>query len=108
MAASALTATTLDGVLAVGDVERYEYTGSGYFLTVKHRDLPVETMTLAEPFVVGTTGDVQAGFVVFLGDGELTLECHTWGELAVPADFRQRQVTVQTRPVNVVDLRDGR
>ena len=107
MAAGALTATTLDEVLAVDDVQRYEYTGSGYFLNVKHRDLPAETMTLAEPFVVGIAGDVQAGFVVFLGDGELTLECHTWGELNVPADFRQREVTVQTRPVNVVDLRDG-
>jgi len=105
MVGDALTASTLDEVLAVDAPERYEYTGSGYFLTVKHPGLPADRRTLSDPFVVGIAGDVRAGFVVFLGDGELTLECHTWGELDVPADFRQRQVNVSTAPTNVVDLR---
>ena len=96
----------LPGDLPLGTApERYEYTGSGYFLTVKHPGLPADRRTLSDPFVVGIAGDVRAGFVVFLGDGELTLECHTWGELDVPADFRQRQVNVSTAPTNVVDLR---
>ena len=42
MVGDALTASTLDEVLAVDVVESYEYTGSGYFLTVKHQELPSE------------------------------------------------------------------
>jgi hypothetical protein len=69
------------------DAERldsYEYTGCGYFLSVKHPSLPAEPRTLSEPAVVGKFGDIQAGFVVFLGYGELTLERHTLGPVDVP------------------------
>ena len=85
----------------------YEYTGSGYFLSVKHPSLPVAPRTLSDPPVVGNADEIQAGFVVFLGNGELTLECHTWGSVDVPADFRDRAVVVSTLPVNFVDLRDA-
>jgi len=90
------------------DAERldsYEYTGCGYFLSVKHPSLPAEPRTLSEPAVVGKVGDIQAGFVVFLGYGELTLECHTWGPVDVPEDFREREVVISAPPVNYVDLK---
>jgi hypothetical protein len=90
------------------DAERldsYENTGCGYFLSVKHPSLPAEPRTLSEPAVVGKFGDIQAGFVVFLGYGELTLECHTWGPVDVPEDFREREVVIITPSVNFVDLR---
>jgi hypothetical protein len=77
---------------------RYEYTGSGYFLTVQHPSLPADAETLSEPAVVGTSGRFKAGFVVFLGNHELTLECHTWGEADVPASFRDQDVSISTAP----------
>lgn len=83
----------------------YNYTGCGYFLTVRHPTLPSVQRTLSDPAVVGTSGDIQAGFVVFLGDHELCLECHTWGPVDVPEDFRNRQVVISTPPINVVCLR---
>ena len=86
-------------------LESYEYTGCGYFLSVKHPSLPAEPRTLSEPAVVGKVGDIQAGFVVFLGYGELTLECHTWGPVDVPEDFREREVVIGAPPDNFVDLR---
>jgi hypothetical protein len=46
--------------------------------------LPAEPRTLSEPAVVVKVGDIQAGFVVFLGYGELTLERHTLGPVDVP------------------------
>lgn len=98
-----------DQLQALGDIERpssYEYTGCGYFLTVRLPSLPLEPKTLSDPPVVGNSADIQAGFVIFLGNQELTLECHTWGAVDVPADFRDRMVTVSTPPVNFVDLRD--
>jgi hypothetical protein len=92
------------------EIERpvsYEYTGSGYFLTVTHPSFPEQRCTLSKPAVVGTVGEVSAGFVVFLGARELTLECHTWGPVDVPADFRDCCVLIGTLPANPVDLRDG-
>ena len=99
-----------DQLQALGDIERassYEYTGCGYFLTVRLQSLPVEPKTLSDPPVVGNSADIQAGFVVFLGNKELTLECHTWGVVDVPGDFRDLEVRISTPPVNFVDLRDA-
>ena len=77
----------------------YEYTGSGYYLKVSHPSLPQQTKTLSEPAVIGAAGDIQAGFVVYLDQHQLTLECHTWGAVDVPGDFRDRQVQISTPPV---------
>lgn len=106
MAEAVLPPALLDVVLAAQTLDRVEYTGSGYFLTVKHADLPSERRSLSDPPVAGVAGDIQAGFVVYLGDRELTLECHTWGAVDVPQDFRDMDVDVQTPPVNYVELRD--
>ena len=105
MAASVLPESLLAAVLSASAADRYEYTGSGYFLTVKHPKLPSERRSLSEPPVAGVAGDIQAGFVVYLGDGELTLECHTWGAVNVPEQFRDMAVEVHTPPANYVDLR---
>lgn len=106
MAESALPESLLAAVLAAEAADRFSYTGSGYYLTVKHADLPSERRSLSEPPVAGVAGEVEAGFVVYLGDKELTLECHTWGAVDVPEDFREMEVDVHTPPVNYVDLRN--
>jgi hypothetical protein len=75
----------------------YRYTGSGYYLSVKHPSLPQKRQTLCEPAVVGISGNIRCGFVVHLdGDGEVVLECHTWGEVDVPDDMRDRDVYIST------------
>jgi hypothetical protein len=55
--------------------------------------------------VVGRSGEVLCGFVAFLRNRELTLECHTWGAVDVPRDFRDLDVNVTIETANVVDLR---
>lgn len=105
MAEASLPESLLASVLSASEPDRYEYTGCGYYLTVKHPDLPLERRSLSEPPVAGVAGDVQAGFVVYLGDGELTLECHTWGAVDVPPEFREMNVEIQTPPVDYVDFR---
>ena len=107
MATGVLSAEQLQALADVEHPSRYDYTGSGYFLTVSLPSLPADPKTLSDPPVVGNVGDIQAGFVVFLGNQELTLECHTWGAVDVPADFRDRKVAVSTPPVNFVDLRNA-
>ncbi|GLQ48501.1 hypothetical protein GCM10007862_35520 [Dyella lipolytica] len=71
----------------------YEYTGCGYYLTVRNPSLPEQERTVSVP-VVGRADDIVCGFLLFLGNNELTLECHTWGPVEVPADFRDRAVRV--------------
>src|SRR5262245_49237753 len=84
LANGALTEAQLAIVEQLTEPLRYEYTGSGYFLTLRDLSLPVAAKTLSFPVVVGESGEVTCGFVVFLGDHELTLECHTWGAVDVP------------------------
>ena len=107
MATGALSEEALQALAKVEHLASYEYTGCGYFLTVRLASLPAEPKTLSDPPVVGNSGEVQAGFVLFLGNQELTLECHTWGPVDVPADFRDREVAISTPPINFVDLRNA-
>ncbi len=100
MSTGHLSGELLDVVLASDSHDRYEYTGSGYFLTVKHPGLPSVPQSLIDPPVSGVAGLVQAGFVVHLGEHELTLECHTWGEIDVPEDFRDLHVEIASPPAN--------
>lgn len=73
----------------------YEYTGAGYFITVRDARLPSERRTLSVPPLVGVCGDIVCGFVVFLDNHELTLEVHEWGQAGVSYDFRNMQVVVR-------------
>ena len=97
MAHPILSSELLQAVLNEAELVGYEYTGSGYFLKVKHAALTLGKQTLQVPAVEGAHGNVVAGFVVFLDDGELTLECHSWGPVDVPEDFRDQNVIVAAR-----------
>jgi hypothetical protein len=72
----------------------YNYTGCGYYLTVRHPSFPSARVVCDMP-LTGTSGNIVCGFVIFLENGELTLECHTWGPEDVPEDFRERQVEIR-------------
>jgi hypothetical protein len=95
LASKVLSDEQLEGLKTLKAPARYEYTGCGYFLTVVDPQLPAKRLTLSVPPIIGTVDDVVSGFIVFLGEHELTLECHTWGAVDVPENFRQRDVFVQ-------------
>ena len=103
MAEGTLSEAQLISLDEIGLPLSYEYTGCGYFLTVVHSSLPTEKKTLSIPPVVGKAGNIQAGFVVFLGNQELTLECHTWGEVDVPENFRDLDVAIETPPIQFIE-----
>ena len=85
----------------------YEYTGCGYFLSLKQEWLPDIEVTLSEPAVIGNFNKVQCGFIAFIRAKELTLECHTWGEIEVPEDFRIQKVKISISNINVADPKCG-
>jgi hypothetical protein len=69
-----------------------EHTEVGYFLTVQHPALPSARLVCSEPSAIGLFEDVNCGFVIFIENGQLTLECHSWGDAAIPEDIRDRQM----------------
>lgn len=89
-----LPSSVIESVLESGEVVSFEPTGSGYFLTVTHPTLPASRTVCDSPMLVGRADDLECGFVVFLENRELTLECHSWGD-PLPDDFRTRDVGVE-------------
>ena len=84
----------IEMVLDSASFVSYDYTGYGYFITVRHPIIQTERIVFDRPLLIGKAGIVECGFVVFQKNGELTLECHSWGDANVQADFRERQVEI--------------
>ena len=82
----------LQRILEDAEIPGYELTGSGYFLTINHPEIPNGKSTWSMPTVKGNADEIECGFLAFITDGQITLECHSWGELEVPEDFREREV----------------
>jgi hypothetical protein len=84
----------LDVLASVPD-EEFEYTGIGYFLTIRHPHLPTERHVLHAPMVSGRTRGVdEVGFIAFLEDHEFMLECFSYGD-GIPEDFRDRVIEIK-------------
>jgi hypothetical protein len=79
------------------EIVGYEYSGSGYFLTLRHSLFPQLRTVCDRPFVKGHYEKEDCGFVIFLEKGELLLECHTWGEVDISESFRNKDVEITTR-----------
>lgn len=112
LAKSVLSPAQIDALIIEGDFKNYEYTGGGYFLTVKHPSLPKKRVVCSHPIIVGDVGEIHCGFVLFFEDSQLLLECHKWGPVDVPEGFRDQLVQVresdvqQSLPVEVPISRD--
>lgn len=92
---SHIPADQVEALLDSASFLSYDHTGSGYFLTVRHPSLPLARVVCDRPLLVGRSGSIACGFVVFLENGQLTLECHAWGPEAMPEDFRVRRVDIE-------------
>ena len=71
-----------------------EFTGVGYFLTARHNDLPLQRIVCNAPLVTGEVSGIAVGFIIFLMDRELTIECFSYGE-SIPENIREFEVPVQ-------------
>ena len=94
LATAALGSEAVEAVLNEATLVSYEYSGVGYFVTVRHPILPAERVVLGEPLVIGRAGEIEGGFLVFVEDGEFMLECYTAGRIEIPSDFRECEVSV--------------
>lgn len=97
-----LSSDQLNNVLPNGvSVSFEDFEGSGYFLHIRHFSLPKERIVCSEPTVIGETENITCGFVIFIENGELSLECHDWGEADICKDFRDKDI--QIRQVRIED-----
>jgi hypothetical protein len=88
-----LTPAELTTVLNAEPVA-YDYTGVGYFLTLRHESLPKQRIVCDKPIVIGKSEGTETGFIVFLENHELTLECHAWSDNQVPEAYRDQDVAI--------------
>jgi len=61
---------------------------------LRHRSLPDKRVVLDKPILSGAIGDLLTGFIAFVENGEITLECFSYGGEAVPENFRDFDVKV--------------
>ncbi|HEX8614738.1 MAG TPA: hypothetical protein VF800_25940 [Telluria sp.] len=72
-----------------------EYTGVGYFLSFDSPSLPAAREVLSDPCVVGEVDDIECGFIAFVENHSLTLECYTSSDAGIPPDYRDRDVVLR-------------
>jgi hypothetical protein len=97
---------TYDDVVAISREAEFvglEHTGVGYFLTIKHPRFSQERHVYSKPIVIGEIPGAVVGFLVFIENGDLMLECHGWGADSVTKDIREMDVQVDR-----VTIEDGK
>ncbi len=94
LATPVLGANTVTAILKESEFVSYEYSGAGYFVTVRHPTLPLTRTVISQPTVIGQSDEAQGGFLVFIENGELMLECYTAGTVEIPESFREQHVHV--------------
>jgi hypothetical protein len=93
LAAPVLGQQIVDSVLSVGEFVEYDYSGVGYFVTVRHPDLPQRRVVLDQPSLSGSWNGVEGHYLAFVENCELMLEC--WStEPVFPEQFRNQDVHV--------------
>lgn len=93
--ANKLSSVTLTDIFQNAKFVGYEYIGSGYYLTVRHPNLPKNRIVCSKPILIGEAENIECGFIVFLENNELTIECHSWGELEIPENFREKNIELR-------------
>ena len=84
----------VDALIREAELVSLDFSGCGYFLTVRHPALPAKRTVFHEPKVIGRAGNIEGDFIAFVEDGELMLEYASLGASDVKNDFRDLDVNV--------------
>jgi len=66
------------------DNEVVEFSGAGYFLTIKDPVLPKHRIVLDSPDIRGKLGGIEVGYLAFVENSELMLECYSYDQEILP------------------------
>ncbi len=70
----------------------YEYTGAGYFIKIISEKIELKNEVISAPVPIGKIGELQIGFIIFIEDNNIIIECHSWGMENPPENIRQLDV----------------
>jgi hypothetical protein len=74
------------------NVSGYEYTGSGYFIKVVSKKIELKNEVISNPILIGKIGEVKIGFIIYIEDNNIIIECHSWGIENPPENIRKLNV----------------
>lgn len=63
-----------------------DYSGTGYFLSLRNSRFSKERIVLGSPDIRGKLGRKNVGFIGFIENSELTLECYSYEDTIVSSD----------------------
>lgn len=66
------------------DNEVVEFSGAGYFLTIKNPALPKHRIVLDSPDIRGKLGGIDVGYLAFVDNSKLILECYSYDQEILP------------------------
>jgi hypothetical protein len=94
-----VTTDELQKVLSECSIQSYDFTGAGYFLDLSCKDLKLVKQTIDEPLVTGKNNGIEVGFLLFVDNEEITIECHGWGGGNLPENIRELDflITVESK-----------
>jgi len=75
----------------------YDYTGAGYFLELSSDLLPKDRKTISEPTLFGRSDNFEVGFLIFIENSKMILECHSWGEENPPETIREKTILIEIK-----------
>ena len=71
------------------DNEVLEFSGAGYFLTIKDLMFPKNLVVLDSPDIRGKLGGIEVGYLAFIENSELMLECYSYDQEIMPMHREQ-------------------
>ena len=80
----------------------YDYTGAGYFLELTNDLFPKGSETISEPTLLGRGDNFEVGFLIFIEDSKLILECHSWGNENPPESVREESQSMATKSLTLL------
>ena len=69
--------------------EIIDFSGAGYFLTLKDPALPKSRIVLDKPEIRGRLDGIDVGYLAFIENNEFTLECYSYDREVTKANREQ-------------------
>lgn len=81
--------------LITTSVSGLEFTGAGYFLEIQNNIFPFKRSVYSHPLIIGHGRNFKIGFINFIDNRTMIVECHTWGEENIPSSIRDQPIKIE-------------
>ncbi|WP_251358428.1 hypothetical protein [Kangiella sp. TOML190] len=97
LCSDALSKDVLRKAILSPDSIRCEFTGAGYFLDIEHKDIVSnKKIVCSTPIVSGKFKDQEVGFIAFIENGSICLECYNCSDKDMSNDIRAGSFEIHT------------